>query len=92
MLEENLKNRLLVLRSTLRKACMVDGLSRLVLASVLGMLAGVLLDYFFFRWATSANTVFRCVMLASFVGLLGTILYKRIVAPLRIPLSNSIFR
>jgi len=86
-IESNLKYRLTVLRGALRKTCMADGAGRLVLALVLGLLASVLLDYFFFRWDSPVNTAFRIMMLAGLAGTLGGIAYLRVFAPLRVPLT-----
>ena len=87
MIQENLKQRLDVLRGTLRKACAMDGIGRAVLATVIGIVAGILLDYFFFRQDRSVNTGFRVVMLLAFVGTVATIAYRRILSPLTVPLS-----
>ena len=87
MIESNLKYRLTVLRGTLRKTCMADGTGRLVLALVLGLLASVLLDYFFFRWDSPVNTAFRILMLTGLAATLGAIAYLKILAPLRVPLN-----
>jgi hypothetical protein len=85
--ESNLRRRLLVQRGTLRKTCLADGAGRLVLALVLGLLASVLLDYFFFRWDSPVNTAFRILVLTGLAGTLGVIGYLRLIAPLRVPLS-----
>ncbi|HYG74543.1 MAG TPA: hypothetical protein VEK08_06020 [Planctomycetota bacterium] len=87
MIQDNLKQRLEVLRGTLRNACTLDGAGRLVLALVICILAGVALDYFFFRWDRPVNTFFRVLMTAGILGTLGTIAYRRIFMPLSVPLS-----
>jgi hypothetical protein len=87
MIQENLKQRLDVLRGTLRKACAMDGIGRVVLATVIGIVSSILLDYFFFRHDRSVNTGFRVVMLLAFAGTVATIAYRRILSPLTVPLS-----
>ena len=87
MIDDNLKQRLLVLRGTLRNACTLDGAGRMVLTLVVCVLAGVLLDYCFFRWSSPVNTGFRVLMLGASLGALGTIFYKRVLGPLAVPLS-----
>ena len=46
---EELQQRLLILRGALRRACALDGLARLTLAVVICVLVVILLDYFFFQ-------------------------------------------
>ncbi|HEY3319361.1 MAG TPA: hypothetical protein VGP72_02655 [Planctomycetota bacterium] len=87
MIESNIKHRLLVLRSSLRKACALDGFSRLVLVGVLCVLGAIVLDYFFFRSNRPVNTAFRIVMSLAIIGGLATLLYRRLVSPLLVPLS-----
>ncbi|MCY3021530.1 MAG: hypothetical protein NTW87_21155, partial [Planctomycetota bacterium] len=87
LIEGGLKRRLLVLRDTLRRACLLDGAGRLVLALVACALAGVLLDYFLFRWERPVNTAFRFLMCAGFLATLGAIVLRRIMAPLSVPLT-----
>ncbi len=87
MIQENLKQNLIVLRGTLRRACALDGVGRTVLAAVLCALAGILLDYFFFRRGGSVNTAFRVLMTAGILSTLAAIIYYRVFAPLSVPLS-----
>lgn len=87
MIHDNLKQRLLVLRGTLRNACLMDGLARLIATLVACVLAAVLLDYFFFRWDKPINTFFRVAMLAGTLGTVAFLLYRRIFIPLSVPLS-----
>src|SRR4051812_22373034 len=87
MIQENLKQNLVVLRGTLRRACALDGFGRTVLAAVLCVVAGILLDYFFFRRGGAVNTGFRVLMSAGILGTLAAIIYYRIFAPLSVPLS-----
>jgi len=87
MLQENLQQRLLVLRDTLRRAVTFDGIGRAVLATVICLLSAIVLDYFFFRRDYPINTFFRVIMLAGIVGLVGTIVYRRLIAPRNIKLS-----
>ena len=87
MIEGNLRYRLQVLQGTLRKACAADGAGRLLFTLVAGLLACIVLDYFFFRLDRPVNTAFRIVMLLGFLGTLSLIAYFRLIAPLRVPLS-----
>jgi hypothetical protein len=87
MIESNLKTRLMVLRGTLRRACVLDGVGRLILAVVIGLVFAIVFDYFFFRWDRGVNTVFRCLMLAGFIGAGAAISYRRLFVPLSVPLS-----
>jgi len=87
MIQDNLKQRLLVLRGTLRNACLMDGMARLIATLVACALAAVLLDYFFFRWDKPINTFFRVAMLVGMLGTVGYLLYRRIFVPLSVPLS-----
>jgi hypothetical protein len=87
MIQNNLKNRLMVLRDTLRRALLADGLGRMALALTIGALAAVLLDFFFFFRPDGVNTVFRCLMLAGVAGVVAAVFYRRVLSPLRVPLS-----
>ena len=87
MIQDNLKQRLLVLRGTLRNALLMDGLGRLAIALVACVIGAVLLDYFFFRWDKPINTVFRVAMLAGVLSTLGYFLYRKLITPLSVPLS-----
>ncbi|MFH0939295.1 MAG: hypothetical protein V1899_08440 [Planctomycetota bacterium] len=81
------KQRLLILRGALRRACAFDGLARLVLAVVICALIGILLDYFFFRRDCVINTSFRILMTLGALGALSALIYCRIYLPCRVPLS-----
>src|SRR4051794_17971797 len=87
MIQENLKQRLEVLRGTLRRAVALDGIGRLVVVLCSCILAGVLLDYFVFRWEHPVNTVFRFIMTSGILVGVGTIVYRRVLSPLSVPLS-----
>ena len=89
MIESNLKQRLEVLRGTLRRAMTLNGLGRLAVAFVGCFLLAVLLDYFIFRWDRPINTVFRSLMLLGVLGTLGWIAYYKLVAPLSVPLNRK---
>lgn len=87
MIQEQLVQRLEALRSGLRKACLVDGFARLVIAAVAGMLAAIVLDYIFFRPFSGMSIAFRFVLLGCFLGTVFYLVWRRLLAPLAVPLS-----
>jgi hypothetical protein len=93
MIQDNLKDRLVVLRGTLRRACAMDGAARFVFVLIMCLIVGITIDYLFFRWdrdvhqGVNAYTLLRSIMLLGIVGGLGVIAWRRIVAPLSVPLS-----
>ncbi len=89
MIESNLKQRLLVLRGTLKKAIALNGLGRLVAVLVGSFFIALFLDYFIFRWDRPENTVFRCMMLLGVIGTVGWIAYFKLIAPLSVPLNTD---
>src|SRR5579862_462237 len=89
MIESNLKQRLMVLRGTLKRAIAFNGLGRLAVLLVASVFLALFLDYFFFRWERPVNTAFRVLMLAGFVGGIAWILYYKLIAPLTVPLDTD---
>lgn len=88
MIESNLKQRLNVLRGTLRRAIVLNGSGRMLIAIVAVFFLAFFLDYFVFRWS-SVNTGFRVVTLLGMIGTAGFIAWKTLLAPLSVPVNTD---
>src|SRR5882724_9456451 len=89
MIESNLKQRLLVLRGTLKRAIAFNGFGRLAVLLVASVFLALFFDYFFFRWERPVNTAFRVLMLSGVIGGIAWIVYYKLVAPLTVPLDTD---